>query len=80
MITHEHDFTELKRSGIFLIQRSDFETKDNVWRQIEISIDNNLRMGHICNEQAELLKEQLKCKIGMRFERFERLLNGERKF
>lgn len=81
MTTHEHGFfTELERSGIFLIQRSDFESKDEVWQRIEILIDNNLQMRHINEEQAKLLKKQLKCKLDRRFERFEKLFNGEQKF
>lgn len=71
---------ELERSGIFYIQRSNFDTKDEVWRRIEISIDDNFRMGHISKEQAELSRRQLKYKLDMRFERFEKLLNGEQKF
>lgn len=81
MITSEHELiTELKRSGVFLIQRSDFDSKDEVWQQIEIQIDSNLRLEQISEEQAELLKKQLKCKLDRRFERFEKLLNGEQKF
>lgn len=81
MITGEHWLVnQLERSGIFSIQRSNFETKDEVWQGIEMSIYNNLRWEHISNEQAKLLRKQLKCKLDRRFERFEQLLNGERKF
>lgn len=71
---------QLRRKGIFSIQRSNSETKDEVWQQIEMSIFNNLQWEHISNEEAELLRKQLKCKLERRFERFEQLFNGERKF
>ena len=65
---------------IYHIQRSDFETKSEVWRRIDILIDYNLLMGHISSEQAELLEQQLKCKLERGFECFEKLMNGEQEF